>query len=56
MKLKAFEDNQKKRNVTEKLKFVMGREERIAGNVFPTMFSKGFFFKVVKSHDCVVKS
>ena len=23
---------------------------------FPTMFSKGFFFKVVRSWDCVVKS
>ena len=23
---------------------------------FPTMLSKGFFFKVVKSQDCVVKA
>ena len=44
----------------------MGRVENTvekgenAGNqhfvLFPTMFSKGFFFKVVKSRDCLVKS
>ena len=54
-KLKAFADN--KINVNEKLKFVMGRVENIVGKgenagnqhflLFPIMFSKGFFFKVV---------
>ena len=61
-KLKAFADN--KINVTEKLKFILGRVQNIVGKgendgyqhfqLFPTMFSKGFFFKVVKSWDCVV--
>ena len=37
----AFADNEI--NVTEKLKFVFGREEKIVG----------FFFKVLKSQDCV---
>ena len=40
-KLEAFAD--KKINVVEKLKLVLGRVD------FPTMFSKVFFFKVVKS-------
>ena len=63
-KLKAFADD--KIDVTEKLKFVFGRVENIVGkrrkcwlpafSPFPTMFSKGFFVRVVKSLDCVVKS
>ena len=63
-KLKAFADD--KINVTEKLKIVLGRIENIVGkgenagyqyfSPFPKMFSKGFFFKVVESWDCVVKS
>ena len=61
--LKAFADN--KMNVTEKVKFVHERVENIVGKrgnagfqhflFFPTMFSKGLFLKVVKSHDCEVK-
>ena len=52
-------------NVTEKLKFVSGREENIvrkrkywlpAFSPFPTMFSKSYLFKIVKSKDCVIKS
>ena len=52
-------------NVTETLTFVLGREENIIGkrrkiwlpafSLFPTMFSKGFFFQVIKSHNFVVK-
>ena len=52
-------------NVNGKLKFVLRRTENIVGKgenaghrhfLWPTMFSKGFFFKVVKSRNCVVKS
>ena len=56
-KLKALADN--KINVTEKLKFVLGRVENILGKgenagyqhllLFPIMFSKGLYFRVVKS-------
>ena len=62
-KLKQFADD--KINVNEKLKLLLGRvgnfvgkEENagIAFSSFPTMFSKGFLYRVVKSHDCVVKS
>ena len=62
--LRAFADD--KINMTEKLKFVLGKVENIVEKgenagyqhflLFPTMFSKGFPFKVVKSRDCVVKS
>ena len=55
-KLKAFADDKSK--VTQNLKFVLGRVENIvlpAFSPFPTMFSKGFFFRVVKCRDCVVK-
>ena len=58
-KLKAFADNNL--NVNEKLKIVLGRVENIVGkrlnafSPFPTMFAKGFFLRVVKSRDCVVK-
>ena len=61
-KLKASADH--KISVTEKLKFVFGSIENIAGKgenaghqhflLFPTLFSKGFFFKIIKSRDCVV--
>ena len=63
-KLKAFADD--KINVTEKLKFVLGRIENILGKgenagyqhflLFPKCFQKPPFFRVVKSRDCVVKS
>ena len=63
-KLKAFPDN--KIDFAKVVIFVFDRVENIvakgenAGNQhffpFPTMFSKGFFPKVVKSRDCVVKS
>ena len=53
-------------NVTRKLKFNFGRVENIVGKgenagyqhflLFPTMFSKGQFFRVVESRDCVAKS
>ena len=52
--------------VTEKLKFGLGRVENAVVKEensgyqhffsFPTMFSKDFFFKVVKIQYCVVKS
>ena len=42
-----------KMRVTEKLKFVY---RTVAFSPFPTMFSKGFFLKVVKRRDYVVKS
>ena len=59
-KLKAFGDNEI--NVTENLKFGKGRKHcgkrrncwLPAFSPFPTMFSKGFFLRVVKSRDCVV--
>ena len=49
-------------DVREKLKVELGSVENTAQiwlpafSPFPTMFSKGFFLKVVKSRDCVVKS
>ena len=53
-KLKAFEDG--KRNETEKLKFILGREENIVGKgenagyqhflLFPQMFFKASFLRV----------
>ena len=55
-KLKRFADN--KINVIQKQKFVLERVEKIVGkgekcwlpafSPFPIMFSKGFFFKVIK--------
>ena len=54
--------------VTKKLQFALGRIQNIVGkgenagyhlpafSPFPTMFSKGFFPRIVKSWDCVVKS
>ena len=63
-KLKAFADD--KINVREKLKFVLGSMENIVGKgenagyqhflLFTQCFQKGFFLKVVKGQDCVVKS
>ena len=63
LKFKAFADN--KINVTEKLKFVLGKGKKHfekrrkcwlpAFSPFPTMFSKVFSFRVIKSRDCVVK-
>ena len=63
-KLKAFTDN--KINVTENLKSVLERVENIVGKgenagyqhflLFPTVFSKAFFLRIVKSRDCVVKN
>ena len=63
-RLKAFADNNI--NVTEKFIFILGRVEN---NVkkgenagyqhfppFPTMFSEGLLYRVVQSHDCVIKS
>ena len=52
-------------NMSEKLKFCLGKLENIVGkkrkcwqtafSSFPEMFSKGFFFKIIKSSDCVVQ-
>ena len=45
--------------MTQKLKFVLGREQNIVGkgeNAGPTMLSKAFFSRGVKIPDCVVKS
>ena len=63
-KLKAFADA--KINVTEKLKSVWEAKETLwkkgenAGFqhflLFPKLFSKGFLYRVIKRHDCVVKS
>ena len=60
-KLKAFADN--KINMTKELEFVLGREENIVGKEensgyqhFPTMFSKAFFSRGVRSQDYVGKS
>ena len=63
-KLKAFADDKIK--VFEMMIFVFDRVENIVGKgenagyqhflLFPTMFLKGLFYKVVKSQDCVVKS
>ena len=55
-KLKAFGND--KINVTGKLKFVCSRVEIIVGkgeNAGNHYVFKAFFFRVVKSRDCVVK-
>ena len=62
-KLKASADD--KINVTEKLKFLLERVENIVGkgrncwlpafSPFPTVFSKGFLYRVIQSRDCVEK-
>ena len=63
-KFKAFADSQI--SLTQKLKFVLGRVENIAGerrkfwlpafSPLPIIFSKAFFSRCVKRQDCVVKS
>ena len=65
-KMKAFADD--KINVTEKLKFLLenGKHRKHCGkkrkcwlpafSPVPTMFSKGFLYRVLKSQDYVVKS
>ena len=64
-KLKAFADDKLK--VIQMAKFVLDKIENIVGKeenagyqhflLFPQCFQKGiFFFRVVKSWDCVVKS
>ena len=60
-KFKAFADD--KLNLAEELKFALGRVENIVGKGenagfqhFLTIFSKGFYLRVVKSWDCMVKS
>ena len=63
-KLKIFADS--KINVTEKLKFVLGRIKKHCGkrrkcwlpafSPFLTLFSKGYFLQVVKILDCVVRN
>ena len=55
-KLKAFGED-KKKNVTQKLKFAMGRVQNIVGKgenavyqhflLFPQCFQKGYFVRVV---------
>ena len=69
-KLKAFADDKKKKKKKKKKKieieicFRKGRKHcgkrrkcwLQAFSPFPTMFSEGFFLRVVKSGDCVVKS
>ena len=61
-KLKALVDD--KINVTEKLKFVLGKVENIGKGEnagyqnflhFPQCFQKALFVRVVKNRDCVVK-
>ena len=62
-KLKDFADD--KINVTQRLNFILGMAENFVGkeekcplppfSSFPTMFSKDFFLRVVRSQDCVVK-
>ena len=61
-KLKAFAEDKIK--VTEKMKFALEMTENIVGKggnadyqhflLFPQYF-QDFIFKVVKSHDCVIK-
>ena len=43
----------------ERIENIVGKGENAGYQhfpLFPTLFSKGFFFRVVKSQDCVVKS
>ena len=63
-KLKSFADNKLK--VAKITIFLFDRAENTGGKgenagyqhflLFPPVFSKAFFFRVVKSRDCVVKS
>ena len=52
-RLEAFADNNL--NANEKLKFALGRVENIVGKGENAGY-QGFFLRVVKSQDCVVKS
>ena len=59
-KFKAFTDN--KMILAQKSKFMLGRVGNIVGKCwlpafsrFPTMLSKAFFSRGVKSKDCMVK-
>ena len=56
-KLKGSADD--KTNMSKKLKFDLWRVENIVGKgenaPFPTMFSIGFFFRVIKTRDCLVR-
>ena len=64
LKLKAFAED--KINVTQESKLVLGRVENIVGKgenagyqhflLFPTMFSKCLFPRIVRSWDCVVNN
>ena len=60
-KLKAFVDN-KINNIKTEIIFGMGRKHCRKRRKFclpafslPTLFSKGLFFRIIKSGDCVVK-
>ena len=65
-KLKAVADD--KRNVTQKLKFLLGKNEKHFGerrkcwlpafvlSSFSFFFSKGSSLKVIETQDCVAKS
>ena len=57
-KLKGFTNDKKK--CDSKIEICLGKGRKHCGKRgkcwLPEMFSKGFFFKVVKSRDCMVKS
>ena len=63
-KLKAF--TEEKLNIAKMMIALLNRVENTVGkgenagyqqfSPFPTVFSKAFFLRVVKSRDCVVKS
>ena len=62
-KLKAFADD--KLNLAEKIEICFGKGRKHCGkrrkcwlpafSPFPTVFSEGFYFRDVKSRDCMVK-
>ena len=54
-KFKAFADDEIK--VIQMIKFLLGRAENIITSIFSFShkFSKGFYCKVIKNLDCVVK-
>ena len=62
-KLKAFAEYkinviEKQKSFWELVENIVGKEENAglpAFSSFPTMFSKSFFLRVVRSWDCVVK-
>ena len=63
-KLKAFADE--KNNCDRKIEISFGKRKKHCGKrrkcwlpafyPFPTMFSKGFLYRVIKRQDCVVNS